>query len=490
MRGYSPILTSLLTILVVAQAVSGAMVSVTQTPAVYVSDFGAGNAHPINSYTLIPDRDISSGGWMLLGTNDQATFTRIDTRKDIAFLSGGAEQFYVSNSGSFRWYYLYLQDGFPAGTNVEYHLEELDPLPTPTAPETGTIEIVINRVPLVVIADLGTNPKKLHHYLVTSSVDLPAAQSWQVYGTNNPDMLGTADPGVFTLLDNQSGISFAGGVPREFQVLGSAKYSYYVIYLQGGFSVPGMTLGIQLNEADEEPTPTPTETPTTTPTSTVTPTATPTPPPPPPVDFEGNPRAGYVPLQVTFTDLSQAPVTSWSWDFGDGSTSTEQNPVHRYETAGLFTVNLTVCNDGGCSWLTRANYIYTVPAENSPTETPRYYIKIGGGSTGVSSAPAPASPASPEAPAGEQNVNGEAPAAPPGDAGTGGTAGSGSTGIGVGQGTGGSGGGQQQGSSPQNLEQPQASVITVLMDTLANAANMATDLVAYIQYQIQILLGG
>ncbi|HTY52180.1 MAG TPA: PKD domain-containing protein, partial [Methanomicrobiales archaeon] len=429
--------------------------------------------------------------WMLLGTNDQATFARIDTRKDISFLSGGAESFPVAATGSYRWYYLYLQDGFPAGTNVEYHLEDLAPAPTPAAPQTGTIEIVIDRVPLVVIADLGANPKKLHHYLVTSSVDLPAAQSWQVYGTNNPDILGTADPGVFTLIDNESGISFASGVPREFRVFGSTKYSYYVIYLQGGFSTKGMTLGIQLNEADEEPTPTPTETPTPTPTPTVTPTATPTPPPPPPVDFEGNPRAGYLPLQVTFTDLSQAPVTSWSWDFGDGSTSSEQNPVHRYEAAGLFTVNLTVCNDGGCSWLTRANYIYTVPAENSPTETPRYYIRIGGGSTGVSSAPAQGSPASPgaEAPAGEQNVNGEAPAAPAGNAGTGSSSGSGSTGIGVGQGTGSSGSGEQQGSGPQNLEQPQASAITALMDTLADAANMAADLVTYIQYQIQSLLG-
>jgi PKD repeat protein len=33
---------------------------------------------------------------------------------------------------------------------------------------------------------------------------------------------------------------------------------------------------------------------------------------------------------VCFRDKSYGPVTSWHWDFGDGTTSTEQNPVHTY----------------------------------------------------------------------------------------------------------------------------------------------------------------
>ncbi len=50
-------------------------------------------------------------------------------------------------------------------------------------------------------------------------------------------------------------------------------------------------------------------------------------------------------LTATFTDESTDPdndITTWAWDFGDGSTSTEQNPVHTYAEAGTYTVSLTV----------------------------------------------------------------------------------------------------------------------------------------------------
>jgi len=51
---------------------------------------------------------------------------------------------------------------------------------------------------------------------------------------------------------------------------------------------------------------------------------------------------------VTFTDSSTGEnITSWLWDFGDGNTSTEQNPVYTYDTSGLFNVCLTVTNAGG-----------------------------------------------------------------------------------------------------------------------------------------------
>lgn len=62
------------------------------------------------------------------------------------------------------------------------------------------------------------------------------------------------------------------------------------------------------------------------------------------VDFEANPTKGNTPLEVVFTDQSEGEITSWSWDFGDGKTSVEQNPVHVYEDAGLFTVSLTASN--------------------------------------------------------------------------------------------------------------------------------------------------
>jgi len=51
-----------------------------------------------------------------------------------------------------------------------------------------------------------------------------------------------------------------------------------------------------------------------------------------------------------FTDQSvgNASITNWNWDFGDGNTSTVQNPTHTYGTAGTFTATLIVTNNGGC----------------------------------------------------------------------------------------------------------------------------------------------
>lgn len=58
------------------------------------------------------------------------------------------------------------------------------------------------------------------------------------------------------------------------------------------------------------------------------------------VDFVGTPRDGVRPLTVDFTDLSSPVPTEWLWDFGDGSTSTDQNPTHVYEDTGSYTVSL------------------------------------------------------------------------------------------------------------------------------------------------------
>jgi PKD repeat protein len=45
---------------------------------------------------------------------------------------------------------------------------------------------------------------------------------------------------------------------------------------------------------------------------------------------------------VAFKDLTYGRVTSWKWDFGDGETSTEQNPIHQYKKAGEYVVVLYV----------------------------------------------------------------------------------------------------------------------------------------------------
>ncbi len=52
-------------------------------------------------------------------------------------------------------------------------------------------------------------------------------------------------------------------------------------------------------------------------------------------------------LTALFTDTSSGEPTSWLWDFGDGKTSTEQNPGHSYARPGSYAVTLTVANTFG-----------------------------------------------------------------------------------------------------------------------------------------------
>ncbi|MFT4525824.1 MAG: PKD repeat protein [Bacteroidia bacterium] len=67
------------------------------------------------------------------------------------------------------------------------------------------------------------------------------------------------------------------------------------------------------------------------------------------------------PLEVNFSDLSSSAtnIVSWEWDFGDGSSSTDQNPNYTYQDTGIFDVTLIVENVLGCSdTLVRPSYIF------------------------------------------------------------------------------------------------------------------------------------
>jgi len=112
---------------------------------------------------------------------------------------------------------------------------------------------------------------------------------------------------------------------------------------------PTVTRPLPTATVTRPPPPTPTPTITRPPqTSTPTPTAT--------------PGCGYLiadfdwtifcAISFTFSDTSATspsdPINSWQWDFGDGATSTQQNPTHTYSQLGMFDVTLTVRTRDGC----------------------------------------------------------------------------------------------------------------------------------------------
>ena len=106
--------------------------------------------------------------------------------------------------------------------------------------------------------------------------------------------------------------------------------------------------------------------------------------------FRAFPTKGAPGLKVRFQNFSTGPLIRNLWDFGDHTTSVEKNPVHIYQTEGVFTVKLNVITSLGAQGvITKSNYItvdndakqpffYTTPstgvsrqtAEENPTDYP------------------------------------------------------------------------------------------------------------------------
>lgn len=93
--------------------------------------------------------------------------------------------------------------------------------------------------------------------------------------------------------------------------------------------------------------------------------------PPPTVDFTA-PQvvACKAPFIVNFQSLAPSAV-SWQWDFGDGNSSSQQNPTHQYNSPGLYTVTLTVTDARGCTnTITKSNFVRivrpTISINNAP----------------------------------------------------------------------------------------------------------------------------
>jgi len=77
----------------------------------------------------------------------------------------------------------------------------------------------------------------------------------------------------------------------------------------------------------------------------------------PKADFNAAPTSGPAPLTVNLTDQSTGQPSAWTWDFGDGQQSNEQNPTHVYTTPGVYSVTLTVTNACGSHSKVKENMI-------------------------------------------------------------------------------------------------------------------------------------
>ncbi len=91
---------------------------------------------------------------------------------------------------------------------------------------------------------------------------------------------------------------------------------------------------------------------------------------------------------IVFSDISTNNPTSWNWNFGDGNTSTIQNPNHTYTSNGVYSVQLITCNAYGCDTLLMNNLITvntsaSVPVASSCTPNTLTYC-CGFGITNVS----------------------------------------------------------------------------------------------------------
>jgi PKD repeat protein len=97
--------------------------------------------------------------------------------------------------------------------------------------------------------------------------------------------------------------------------------------------------------------------------------------------FSSNNNSGLEPLQVQFSDLSLigwGSISSWHWDFGDGATSNEQNPLHLYENDGIYSVSLVVTNSYSLSdTLSISDYINVLPRNPEIAFTPSSAIDFG-----------------------------------------------------------------------------------------------------------------
>ncbi len=88
----------------------------------------------------------------------------------------------------------------------------------------------------------------------------------------------------------------------------------------------------------------------------------------PVANFTATPTSTNCSGLVQFTDATTGNPSSWLWNFGDGNTSTSQNPSNTYLASGTYSVTLTASNNCGNNQTVKTNYI-TVNVPDAPVVT-------------------------------------------------------------------------------------------------------------------------
>ncbi len=83
----------------------------------------------------------------------------------------------------------------------------------------------------------------------------------------------------------------------------------------------------------------------------------------PTADFTANKNAVYINKNIQFTSAS-SKATTYSWNFGDATSSTLQNPIKSYTSPGIYTITLTI--NSGASSITKTNFIQVLPYRGIP----------------------------------------------------------------------------------------------------------------------------
>jgi len=88
-------------------------------------------------------------------------------------------------------------------------------------------------------------------------------------------------------------------------------------------------------------------------------------------NFVASDISGPSPMMARFINTSYGDYDHTLWDFGDGATSTLENPAHTYTRPGVYTVTLTVNGAGGRDTFAKAGYITVQPDDSRLVEQDR-----------------------------------------------------------------------------------------------------------------------